>query len=538
MLLAGAIGFSSSGAANDIATDSHQKDTDYDGLSDALEMQLGTDAWLSDTDGDGVRDTAEFDYVNQQPLDSDQDGLIDALDVDDDNDGVPTVLEAKTDTDGDGLPDYLDPDSDNDGLSDRDEAGISPLDSDNDGVPDYFDIDQTGGDDGNGDGIDGHQLLPDRDRDGIPDIRDLSDADGDAGDFDKDGLSNGDEFTLGSDPNSADSDGDSVADALEAGGDLRSPKDTDGDGLIDLLDKDDDDDGLLTRLEVYRKGLLPQDTDTDADGVPDYLDADDDNDGRPTQVEDINADGNWLNDDSDADGKPDYRDSNDDDGHSDDDGDGLSNAQELTLGSNPEGWDTDQDGIHDALEIGLDEENPIDSDGDGIADFLDPDDDGDGIATRIEGEGDRDGDGRVNYLDVDPGGYFYCAASGRIVGGVSNFRVFPADGVEILADGREGVISWRATKPGTYSLQFILPKGVTVLPDTNSGKLYVTHFNGELVSLGRSEDIGREGYLADYNPLDLPGWYNAFAIEENAPPIVNMNIPLVGGECGKYPKEG
>ena len=537
-MLACSMSFSSLCAANassNFSTSSQNKDTDHDGLSDLLEERLGTDAWLSDTDGDGLSDIAEVGRNPKQPLNSDNDSLIDALDVDDDNDGVPTVLESKVDTDGDGKPDYLDLDADNDGISDRAEAGVPQLDTDNDGVLDYFDIDQTGGDDGNGDGIDGHQLLPDLDRDGIPDIRDLSDADGDAGDLDQDGLSNGDELTLGSDPEKADSDGDSVADALEAGANLRKPLDTDGDGLADLLDQDDDNDGIPTRLEVYRPGQLPQDTDTDADGIPDYLDADDDNDGRLTRDEDVNGDGRWSDDDSDGDGQPNYRASNDNDHQSDHDGDGLSNAQERTLGSDPGGRDTDKDGIHDALEIGLDESDPIDTDGDGTPDFLDTDDDGDGIPTLVEGEGDRDGDGRLNYLDVDPSGYFYCAADGRIVSGIRNFRVSPGKHVFILDDGSNGVIRWQATKPGDYSFQFILPKGFSVLPETNSGKLYVTQFNGDLVSLGRSEDVGREGYLADFNPKDLPVWYSGFSLQENAPPIVNMNIPLIGGDCPEWP---
>ncbi len=538
MVLVCTLGFAPLVVANNSSADSQHKDTDTDsdGLSDAIEMHLGTDPWLSDTDGDGLDDSFEMGRSAEQPLDSDQDGRLNALDVDDDNDGVPTVFEAKSDTDGDGLPDYLDTDADDDGISDRIESGVPQLDSDNDGVLDYFDSDQTGGDDGNGDGIDGHQLLPDLDRDGIPDVRDPNHLDGEAGDLDQDGLSNGDEVLLGSDPRVADSDGDSVVDTLEAGENPRQPRDTDGDGTADLLDEDDDNDGVPTRLEVYRKGELPQDTDTDADGVPNYLDADDDNDGRPTREEDANGNGRWSDDDSDLDGEPDYLDSDDRDGHSDDDGDGLSNSQERTLGSNPTGRDTDQDGIHDALEIGLDEDNPLDSDADGIADFLDKDDDGDGIATLIEGEGDRDGDGRVNYLDVDPSGYFHCAADGRIVRGIKQFQVFPAQGVSILGDGSDGIISWQVSEPGTYSLQFVLPKGLSVLPGTNNGKLYVTPFNGDLVSLGRSEDIGREGYLASFDPSDLPVWYSAFAIEEGAPPIVNMNIPLIGGDCGAYPK--
>ena len=70
-----------------------------------------------------------------------------------------------------------------------------------------------------------------------------------------------------------------------------------------------------------------------------------------------------------------------------------------------------------------------------------------------------------------------------------------------------------------------------VVPETNSGKLYVTPFNGDLVSLGRSEDVGREGYLANFKAGDLPVWYSALDLQNGAPPVVNMNIPLIGGDC-------
>lgn len=58
--------------------------------------------------------------------DSDQDGLPDYQDADDDNDSVPTIREIKAgqncatagDCDRDGTPDYLDPDSDGDGTPD------------------------------------------------------------------------------------------------------------------------------------------------------------------------------------------------------------------------------------------------------------------------------------------------------------------------------------------------------------------------------------------------------------------------------------
>ena len=64
--------------------------------------------------------------------DFDGDGVGDADDVDDDNDGITDTLEGDTDTDGDGIPNRLDLDSDNDGCNDVVEAGY--IDGDNDGI--------------------------------------------------------------------------------------------------------------------------------------------------------------------------------------------------------------------------------------------------------------------------------------------------------------------------------------------------------------------------------------------------------------------
>lgn len=520
--------------ATDTSHTDNFTDSDYDQIPDAVESRIGTDPWLSDTDGDGLSDGAEVGPDYTSPLDSDQDRRINALDVDDDNDGIPTVIEAKQDSDGDGIADYLDSDTDGDGKSDREEAGLSGKDSDQDGIDDFFDVDQTNSPDTNGDGIDGHQFLQDKDRDGIPDIRDALDQDGEAGDLDNDGLNNSEEAMAGSDPENPDSDGDGVTDAIELGTTLGKPLDTDSDGQPNILDTDDDNDGLLTRHEVYIKGTHPQDTDTDQDGKPDYIDTDDDNDGIPTRREDQNRDGNPANDDTDKDGTPDYLDKLDNtDSTTDDDGDGISNQQEKSLGSNPDGRDTDGDGLEDALEIGFDPSAPTDTDNDGIFDFLDPDDDGDGIPSLIEGEADRDGDGRVNYLDVDPSGYFYCANSGKIVEGISNLRIEPEQYADIIEDGSEGVFRWEASQPGSYSLQFDLPEGMKSLDNLNQGLLYVTPYNGKLVSLGRSEDIGNKGYLARFKPKDLPVWYSGFTLQKDAPPVVNLNIPLTGGVCGE-----
>ena len=63
--------------------------------------------------------------------DYDNDGYVDKLDLDADNDGILDVDEDTTDIDGDGFPNYIDLDSDGDGCPDAVEAGFT--DPDNDG---------------------------------------------------------------------------------------------------------------------------------------------------------------------------------------------------------------------------------------------------------------------------------------------------------------------------------------------------------------------------------------------------------------------
>jgi len=148
-----------------------QKDTDKDGLTDAFELKIGSEAYLSDTDGDGIKDGDEIGDI-ENPLDTDSDKVIDVLDYDDDDDGLPTYLEAKGDSDKDGLLDYLDPDSDNDSILDGVEAAYLDQDKNFDGIDDAFDSNRKGFIDVNGDGIDDNVKLPDYNNDGIPDYLD------------------------------------------------------------------------------------------------------------------------------------------------------------------------------------------------------------------------------------------------------------------------------------------------------------------------------------------------------------------------------
>ena len=121
-------------------------DRDDDGLPDFVEWAWGTDPINPDSDGDSLLDGEEGD-PDSSPWDTDADGLINPLDADDDNDGIPTQREAilaNPDMDNDGVPAWMDTDTDGDGLLDAEEG---TLDKDKDGLPDFADYDgaYTGG---------------------------------------------------------------------------------------------------------------------------------------------------------------------------------------------------------------------------------------------------------------------------------------------------------------------------------------------------------------------------------------------------------
>jgi hypothetical protein len=106
---------------------------------------------LPDEDGDTIADVHEG---RDTAFDTDGDDTPDYLDLDSDDDGIPDALEAgdadtvtpPVDSDGDSLPDFRDRDSDNDGLAD------SVEDADHDGVLDDGETDPTV-EDTDGDGV-------------------------------------------------------------------------------------------------------------------------------------------------------------------------------------------------------------------------------------------------------------------------------------------------------------------------------------------------------------------------------------------------
>lgn len=138
-----------------------------------------------DADGDGTPDYTDQDEdgipdVVEGTGDADGDGTPNFLDLDSDDDTIPDSVEGAGDADGDGTPNFLDLDSDGDGLLDSEEwstgpddplAGCStddPIctdnDADGDGTPNYLDLDSDN------DGIpDAEEGTGDSDGDGIPD---------------------------------------------------------------------------------------------------------------------------------------------------------------------------------------------------------------------------------------------------------------------------------------------------------------------------------------------------------------------------------
>ena len=251
------------------------------------------------------------------------------------------------------------------------------------------------------------------------DLRPLDDADGRhdrrvrlgsvAGDTDGDGIGNtldrdddddgfpdgNDDFQL--DPAEwRDSDGDQVGDNADAfPGDWEEQLDTDGDGVGDNADDDDDGDGVPDGEDEHP-------LDTDNDGLDNREDSDDDNDGVSDDEDDLPVDPTESVD-TDADGIG----NNADD---DDDNDGVTDAEDAFPLDATESADSDGDGTGDNADAFPDDpDEQADADGDGIGNNADPDDDNDGVPDTEDafpfdptGSRDTDGDGVDDSRDAFP----------------------------------------------------------------------------------------------------------------------------------------
>ncbi|MBW2497383.1 MAG: hypothetical protein JRF61_08945 [Deltaproteobacteria bacterium] len=242
------------------------------------------------------------------------------------------------DPDQDGSLNYLDPDDDNDGYAD--EIDVFPFDptewadTDGDGVGDNFDAfpsDPSETADGDGDGVgDNADVFPDdpsetidSDGDGVGDNGDAFPHDAtETADTDGDGVGdNADVFP--DDPSETiDSDGDGVGDNGDVfPHDASETVDTDGDGIGNSVDLDDDNDGL-SDAEEQLAGTDPLSLDSDGDGLLDGFEV-------ANGLDPLLA------------GSP----------NADPDGDGLDSLEEQAAGTDPFDPDTDGDGISDGEEV-------------------------------------------------------------------------------------------------------------------------------------------------------------------------------------------
>ncbi len=212
-------------------------------------------------------------------------------------------------------------------------------------------------------------LKPDSDGNGWTDAEDFTGESAPDVDPDADGLTNAQEVQLGTNPRLLDSDGDGLPDGLEiACGFSPLQSDSDGDGTSDYD----------TYAQKYNAGQVfapvspaPEEAPPSAGEEPSEQAADSDGDGLSEARERVLGT-DPLNPDSDGDGLPDGLETTW--GSSplvaDTDGDGLPDAHEHLLGTNPGDVDTDADGFSDADEVWISFTSPAqaDTDGDGLSD--------------------------------------------------------------------------------------------------------------------------------------------------------------------------
>ncbi|AOW21143.1 LamG-like jellyroll fold domain-containing protein [Urechidicola croceus] len=258
--------------------DWYEVSTTFTTTSSQFTVQL-----INSQDGGAGNDLAIDDiYVKQLLCDMDGDGVADTVDLDNDDDGIPNVVELNLpDSDQDGTlfgDGWLD--TNNNGVHDLYEGGAVLLDSDNDGVPNYIDLDS--------------------DNDGIFDTVEY-DGNGDI-DIDGDGLGDGNDGASETNDDTLDGDGilaivdtnDNDVDGSDHGTNgYELPLDSDGDGIPNYLDPYNDiiriydiDNTIYGDIIPNFNGVISGSTDADLDGILDVFDTDNTVFGSPRDLND------------------------------------------------------------------------------------------------------------------------------------------------------------------------------------------------------------------------------------------------------------
>jgi len=377
-------------------------DCDGDGLTNGEEVDLGTDPLDPDTDGDTFPDGDEVDAgtdpldPNDYPQDADGDGVTDATEMVDGTNpnGLcdfvlanqvlpPSTIWNQTDCDLDALTNSeevlqgtnpLNPDTDSDGVLDGTEIteSTNPLDpcdlivASQTILPatnwNQLDCDSDGLTNGDEITANTDPFNPDTDGDGVIDGTEVANSTNPLEacsfilanqtvptslawnnlDCDLDGLPNGEEVTISSDPLNSDTDGDGVTDNAEVT-DNTSPTNhcsfiLSSQTLVPTTiwnQQDCDSDGLTNEEEVTA-GTNPTNPDTDGDGIIDGAEVTDAT--NPLEAcsfiltsQTVTPSLAWIGLDCDE--------------------DGLTNEEEVIGSTNPINADTDGDGVIDGTEI-------------------------------------------------------------------------------------------------------------------------------------------------------------------------------------------
>ena len=229
-------------------------------------LDISTYATCNGSDVQGYNFTQQVVFFPTCLVDTDNDGVYNETDIDDDDDGILDTIEGVGDTDGDGIINNLDLDSDNDGIPDNIEGQtttgyIAPsnIDSDGNGLDDVYESAP-----GNGEGI----TPQNTDGTDNPDYLDTN-SDNDGGDDTTEAglvLANTDTDNDGLDDNI-----DTSPDYSDPGGTIDNPLS----GAVTLPDVDGD---ATTGGDVDYRDIFDVD-DFDGDGILNNEDLDDDNDG-------------------------------------------------------------------------------------------------------------------------------------------------------------------------------------------------------------------------------------------------------------------
>ncbi|MCF6297152.1 MAG: gliding motility-associated C-terminal domain-containing protein, partial [Flavobacteriaceae bacterium] len=332
--------------------------------------------------------------------------------------------------------------------------------------------------------------------------------------------------------------------------------DTDGDNVPDVIDIDDDNDGILDTVEG--NGI----TNSDGDLFPDSLDIDSDNDGIPDNIEaqptgtyvlsnnddaatyiaNLGINSAYLGglsvEDTDSDSIPDYLDSDSDNDNVPDSLEGHDANRDSLPDVLPLGTDLDEDGLDDGYE-GLNMDDgfivndeiivPLNdlpnTDSDNEVDYRDTDDDGDGVDTVDEvldnnndpTQNDTDGDAVRNYLDIDDDNDGILTLQEGTDDfdndGFKNYLDIDADG-DGIPDNIEGQLT------GTYSLPSFTDSDGNGLDDAYED----TPGSGNGISTVDTDGDGDFDYLDEDSDNDnVPDYIEAFGINHTGLPSLNSS---------------